>query len=67
MGGGARVAADFDLTWLPDNGEVVRGRYGKAAAFQVGETGEDGDGSVARRMVGGFRGDSKSEPDVWTV
>lgn len=26
IGGGAKVAADFDLVWLPDNGEVVRGR-----------------------------------------
>lgn len=61
MGGGARVAADLDLTWLPDNGEVVRGRYGRAAAFHVGEIGEEGEGSVERRMAGGFRGDSDSE------
>lgn len=61
MGGGANVAADFDLVWFPDNGEVVRGRYGKAAAFQVGEIGEEGEGSVDRRIVGGFRGESGSE------
>lgn len=67
IGGGANVAADFDLTWLPDNGEVVRGRYGKAAAFQVGEMGEEGEGSVARRIVGGLRGFSASEADVCRV
>lgn len=26
MRGGARVAADLDLVWLPDSGEVVLGR-----------------------------------------
>lgn len=49
---------------MPDNGEVVRGRYGSAAAFQVGDIGEDGEGSVDRRIVGGFREGSGSEAVV---
>lgn len=54
MGSGVRLAADRDLTWLLDSGEDARGRYGSAGGVQDGETGEDGDGSVDRRMVGGF-------------
>lgn len=61
IGGGANAAADLDRMWLPDSGEVVLGRYGREAALQVGEMGEEGEGSVARRMVGGFRGASRSE------
>jgi hypothetical protein len=52
--GGAKLAADRDLTWLLDNGEDARGRYGRADGIQDGEMGEDGDGSVDRRIVGGF-------------
>jgi hypothetical protein len=58
--GGAKLAADRDLTWLLDNGEDARGRWGRAGGIQDGEMGEDGDGSVDRRMVGGFRRDSNS-------
>lgn len=58
--GGARLAADRDLTWLLDNGEDARGRWGRAGGIHDGEMGDDGDGSVDRRMVGGFRRESNS-------
>lgn len=63
--GGAKLAADRDLTWLLDNGEDARGRYGNAAGgIHDGEMGEDGDGSVDRRRVGGFLNKSDSgEPE----
>jgi len=61
MGGAKPLAADRDLTWLLDSGEDARGRYGNAAGgIHDGEMGEDGDGSVDRRRVGGFRKKSNS-------
>jgi hypothetical protein len=63
--GGAKLAVDFDRTWDPaDKGDVVRGRYGRTEPPQIGETGDEGAGSVERRSVGGFRPDSKKSGGV---
>jgi hypothetical protein len=66
MGGAKVLAADRDLTWLLDNGEDARGRYGNAAGgIHDGEMGEDGEGSVDRRRVGGFlRKSDSGDPGV---
>jgi hypothetical protein len=55
MVGGARLAADLDLVWNPESGEVVLGRYGSDRAGGVVHEGETGDsGSVDLRIVGGL-------------
>ena len=59
--GGARLAVDRERECEPERGDVVRGRYGRLTGGpQPLELGEDGEGSVDRRSVGGFRGASLS-------
>lgn len=54
MVGGARLAADLDLTW-PERGDVVLGRYGSDKAEGGAQFGEHGGGgSVDRRTVEGL-------------
>lgn len=64
--GEARVAADRDLVCPLDNGEAVRGLYGRAADEwpHDGDVGEVGLGSVLRRMVGGFLAMSSSSGGI---
>lgn len=52
--GGARLA-ERDLTWLLDKGEEARGRYGNGGRVHDGELGEQGTGSVERRIAAVFR------------
>lgn len=40
--------------WPREKGEVFRGRYGREGEEEIGERGEEGVGSVDRRIVGGF-------------
>lgn len=54
IGGARALVEDFDRIWPREKGEVFRGRYGNEGEEEIGERGEEGVGSVDRRMVGGF-------------
>jgi len=55
IGGARALAVDLDLIWPRESGDVLRGRYGKTGDDHPGEIGDEGVGSVERRMVGGFK------------
>lgn len=62
IGGARALAVDLDLMCPRERGEVFRGRYGKIGDDHPGDLGEEGIGSVERRILDGFGlcGDSGS-------
>lgn len=72
--GMARLLVEWDLEWVPERGEVVRGRYGIMVEgeghegwmgeLHEGWMGEVGLGSVLRRTVAGLRAKSTSRVEM---
>jgi hypothetical protein len=58
--GGAKLAADRDRM-CEERGDAFRVRNGSVGELHEGELGDEGEGSVARRRLGGFLAVPKSE------